>query len=212
MGLREARLTVVIASAGLASGAALVGYVTTGLSLGLGLASSVVLAGAVVSLAWRRLGPAMRDVLKQRAQLGCVVGVAATLAYDGVRLLVAAVFGLHVTPFAAIPLFGQAIIGGEASPEVRVAVGFTYHYLNGIAFSVWYVVLFRHHWWPLGVIWALVLEVAMLLIYPGWLAIGALLDEFTLMSMTGHLAFGATLGVLAQYVPATFGLGGFNRR
>jgi hypothetical protein len=196
---RDARLRLVVGSAGLATAAALVAYVATGLPLGLGLAFSIAVAGAVLSIAWRRLTPAMRTVLKDRARFGCVTGVAATLAYDGARLLVVAGFGLHVAPFAAIPLFGEAIIGGEAAPEVRAAVGVVYHYLNGIAFSVGYMVLFRYRAWPIGVAWALVLEAAMLAIYPGWLAIGALLDEFTLMSMSGHLAFGATLGLLGQY-------------
>jgi hypothetical protein len=64
--LRETRPTVVIAAAGLASGAALLAYVTTGLSLGLGLVLSDATAGVASSIAWRRLNPAMRDRVRQR--------------------------------------------------------------------------------------------------------------------------------------------------
>jgi hypothetical protein len=197
-GSRQGRLTAVIGLACLASGAAVVAHVATGVSLALGLLVATTVASGVGVAAWRRLRPPLRAEVKQRARYGLLSGVAATAAYDAARVLVVALLGFHVSPFAAIPLFGQAILGADASPAAQLATGFAYHYVNGIAFGVGYVVLFRYRRWWWGIGWALLLEAAMLTIYPGWLAIGALLDEFTVMSMTGHLAFGATLGVFGQ--------------
>ena len=38
----------------------------------------------------------------------------------------------------------------------------------------------------------------MLTVYPGWLDLQAVMAEFTLVSMIGHLSYGSILGVLSQ--------------
>ena len=41
----------------------------------------------------------------------------------------------------------------------------------------------------------------MLLVYPHWLPLGRVMGEFTIVSVSGHLAYGVTLGVLVQRLP-----------
>jgi hypothetical protein len=53
--------------------------------------------------------------------------------------------------------------------------------------------------WREGILWALGLELAMVAVYPGWLHIGALLEEFVAVSLIGHLAYGSVLGSLSRY-------------
>jgi hypothetical protein len=54
----------------------------------------------------------------------------------------------------------------------------------------------RH--WAYGVGWALLLELAMLTVYPIWLGLQAVLAEFTAVLVVGHLAYGSTLGWFSQ--------------
>jgi len=178
----------------LASGAALVVYILTGAPMALVLGVLVVLGGIIIGvLVW---GDAeRRSVWVTRVAVGVPAGLVATACYDASRWLLVEVAGFSASPFAAFPLFGQALAGG-AGDGGRTALGVAFHLLNGTAFGIAYTVWFgRRPFWT-GVLFAFVLEAFMLSLYPGWLDIRSI-REFTQMSVLGHLVYGTVLGLLA---------------
>lgn len=199
------RLTTLSAAA-MGSGAALVVTVITRVSLGLTLACAAVCVGAVGWHTWKRLPDAVHPVLLERVRTGLVAGLPATAAYDVARLALVRATGLRIWPFDTFPLFGQAILGSSAPHSATIIVGTMYHYLNGMCFSVGYSVLFRRRFFLWGVAWAMGLEALMLIVYPRWLpALNRVLGEFTAVSLTGHVAFGLTIGLVAQLAPFQWG-------
>jgi len=183
----------------LATGAALVVHILTGVSLGLALLATIVLVLAMGVLAWSRLTPAIRQQVRRRAIAGAISGVLATIVYDLSRLLLIDVFHYTFWPFDIFSIFGQAIAGTNLAPILITAIGVIYHYTNGILFSIAYVVLLaRRPWWT-GILWALGLEAFMLALYPGWLHIQAY-NEFVSLSMLGHIAYGIVLGITSKKI------------
>jgi hypothetical protein len=182
----------------LSTGAALLTYILFNISLGIGLLFAfAVIAGAI---AWRlaRMDSAQRKSFWQLIGKGAVIGLLATAAYDISRVFVVFVFGWNLSPFKAFPYFGQAIAGENLSYSTAFAVGAIYHVINGLFFSISYCLLFRGKHWIYGIFWALGLELLMFTIYPTWLNLDAVLVEFTVVSLSGHLIYGAVLGVLAR--------------
>lgn len=178
----------------LASGAALVGHLTIGLSLPLLWLTAVACgAGMAAVLALRAGGgvPARRLVV-----VGVVAGVAATLVYDISRLGVHAVGGFDAHPFKAFPLFGAAL-APSTSPTGQLVVGTAFHAVNGLGFGLAYTLLWGRRGVRAGIGFGLALEAAMVALYPSWLQLDAL-GEFLTMSVLGHLGYGATLGWSAQ--------------
>lgn len=177
----------------LISGASLVTYIYTGLPLPLVLAVLVLAAGAVAA-ALVLPDAALRQRWRQRLAVGVPVGLLATGAYDLSRWLLVEVLGFHASPFAAFPLFGQALLMGRGDGSVELVAGLAFHLLNGCAFGCAYAVWFGDRRWYWGIGFALGLEAFMLTIYPGWLDIRSI-REFTTMSVLGHVAYGTVLGV-----------------
>jgi hypothetical protein len=178
----------------LASGAALVVYILTGAPLALVLGVLVVLGGIVVGvLIWG--DEERRRMWLSRVVVGVPAGLVATACYDASRWLLVEVGGFSASPFAAFPLFGQALAGGPGDGS-RTAIGVAFHLLNGTAFGIAYTVWFGHRPFWTGVLFAFVLEAFMLSLYPGWLDIRSI-REFTQMSVLGHVVYGTALGLLA---------------
>jgi hypothetical protein len=187
------------------SGAALAVYAVSGVSMRLALALALAAGVFSVSTVWHRSDAEGRHALGRLLKTGVIAGLIATLAYDISRWTLVGVFGLSTSPFAALPLFGQVLIGSDVTPAITFVVGFLYHALNGISFATAYTVLFGHSGPIGGVLWALCLEVAMLAIYPGLLDIRSI-GEFTSISMFGHVMYGSALGWSARLLlahPAT---------
>ena len=192
------RLRLVAGAACCLSGVALVIHILTGSPLwlvltGLGFVFSfaVVLVSAGNRTQLARLGTLVKA--------GLVVGVIGTAAYDGSRWLLARFGGLELSPFEALPLFGQALLGQSNGETAVVVAGVAYHLLNGVAFGVAYVIWFGHRAWWWGVVFAFGLEAAMLAVYPGWLD-PASLAELTQISVVGHLAYGVTMGLVTRRI------------
>lgn len=190
-------LRLVAGAACFTSGAALVIHILTGSPLwlvltGLGFAFSLTIV--VISSGDRASLRRLASLLK----VGLVVGIAGTAAYDASRWLLVQVGGLQLSPFDALPLFGQALLGQSGEGSLVVAAGIGYHILNGIAFAVAYVIWFGQRAWWWGVVFALGLEAAMLAIYPGWLD-PASIAELTQISLLGHVAYGTTMGLVARW-------------
>jgi hypothetical protein len=201
--LDERRRHVLAAVAGgaafLASGAALVVHVVTGAPLPLVLA--MLVAGgalAVARLVWA--DPVTRRRWLVRLRVGVVTGAFATVVYDVSRWALVQVGGMHISPFKALPFFGEALLLGTpaASGAAHVA-GIAFHIVNGVAFGIAYTVWFGRRGVVWGIGFALGLEALMLTIYPGWLDIRAI-GEFTQLSVFGHVAYGIALGWTARHL------------
>jgi hypothetical protein len=189
---------VVLGVGALFSGAALLTTIVTHAPLSLTLAILFAFVSGVGYWRLRGLTPDQRRVVRQRAATGLLGGVLGVLAYDLTRLAVVTLFNFQIHPFDTFPIFGQLIIGGDKGPAQWV-VGTGYHYLNGVMFAVGLCILLPGRNWLFGVAWALGLEAFTLTFYPGWLHMSDIvLQEFTVVSMTGHLAYGTTIGLINQ--------------
>ena len=196
------KVAVVGAAVALSTGAGLVAYFVSGLSLPIGIGLALVVSATVGIVVWRRLDPPTRAVARRRAWVGLWAGIAATVAYDVTRFAVVAIFGLHVRPYAAIPLFGQLLIDVPADTRAALVVGLLYHVANGTCFAIAYTLLAGTRGVVAGIVFALVLEAFMLTFYPGWLNVQAI-GEFFSMTILGHVAYGATLGGLSRRLLAS---------
>ena len=179
-------------------GLGLVLWTLTGLSLK-EVGGIVALLGA---LAWTAglylLTPRQRTTVWKRVRTGITAGILATLAYDASRYLSVALVELSVQPFAALPIFGQLIIGPDHSRATLYVVGYMYHFfINGIGFAVAYTIFFRRPGPVTGILWALGLEAAMAVLYPQFLIIKQY-GEFLTMSVIGHVSYGVVLGLWAR--------------
>lgn len=195
---RHTKPQLILAIAAMASGIALVVAVVAKTSLALTLVCLGTFAGFTFTLKWLRIKPEERAVIKAKIVTGIAAGFIATLAYDLSRLLLVTVGGLKFWPFETFVLFGKLIIGESVSRTVAYAVGTAYHFMNGMMFAVAYNFLFGGRNWKFGVLWALGLEAAMFTLYPGWLNLKAVMKEFTIVSLSGHVVYGTVLGILSQ--------------
>jgi hypothetical protein len=191
------RVGVLGAAVALSTGVGLVVYFVSGLSLPIGIGVALLVTGTVGGLAWRRLDADRRALVRRRAGAGALAGLAATAAYDVTRFVVVTAFGLHVRPWAALPLFGQLLADVPADTAPAWVVGFGYHVANGVCFAIAYAMLAAPRGVWAGVAFALGLEAFMLTFYPGWLNVEAI-GEFFSMTILGHVAYGATLGSLCR--------------
>lgn len=186
-----------VAAPFLASGAALLVYIVSGVSLrwtflGLGLGAAATLAAVL-----RRMPAADRRRISRRVGVGALAGLIATVGYDVVRLGLVEFADLQLQPFEAWRLFGIALTDSGRSGTVVMVAGTLFHLFNGVAFGIAYTLAFGHRGAWAGIAWALVLEAVMVSVYPGWLGLKAL-EEFLSVSIVGHLVYGSLLGGLAK--------------
>jgi len=191
-------VALIFAALALASGVGLLAYFIAALALPIGIAIALVLMGTLAVAVWRRLPTADRELAGRRARVGFLAGLVATAAYDSTRLLVVWAFGLSVSPFAALPLFGQLLVGEALWGRLQWPAGIAYHLVNGVTFGIAYALIAAERGVLWGVAWALCLEAAMLAFYPGWLDVRAR-GEFFSMTLLGHVAYGATLGAMTRH-------------
>lgn len=189
---------VVLGVGALFSGAALVTTLLTHAPLSLTLG---ILFGFVAVMGGRRLSDLpdeARGTVRRRAATGLLAGLVGVAAYDLTRVILVHVLHYQLDPFGTWPIFGQLIIGGDRGTAQWI-VGAAYHYLNGVMFAVALCMLLPGRLWLFGVAWALGLEAFTLTFYPGWLNLhDIVLQEFTVVSMGGHVAYGTTIGIVNQ--------------
>ena len=65
-------------------------------------------------------------------------------------------------------------------------------------FGIAYAFLFGPRHWVVGIVFALLMEVIVFSLYPGWLDLDKVLKEFTIVSLTGHVAYGLALGLICN--------------
>jgi hypothetical protein len=194
--IRILRLVCFLFSMG--SGAALLLALITKRALGVILALFGVLALSTYLLVWPRLERHVKVNLKTSAITGALAGVFATLAYDLWRFMLVKFAGFQLNPFEALPLFGYLIAGPQTNRYIALSIGTLYHYLNGITFSIGYSFLLGRRDWRFAIAWALFLEAVMFTVYPGWIDLGAVRKEFTIVSLSGHIVYGVILGLMVN--------------
>jgi hypothetical protein len=193
----DLRRRLLLATAPLSTGAAVIVTILVWPD-SLLIPAAILLGGAAATatvVAWRLPGAA-RETIGRQVRIGLIAGAAATLTYDAVRYGLETLFTWSVDPFRAFTLFGQLLVGRNASPAALWVAGTAYHIINGLGFAIGYTLVVRRPGLVSAVIWGLVLETFTILLYPDWLGIRAV-GEFFSMSMVGHIAYGLVLGAVA---------------
>jgi hypothetical protein len=134
------RWQLVFGAAFLATGAALVTYIASGISLWLTALGASAIAGLTTRAIWRRLNESRRLLLKQRLISGLIAGLIATAAYDLSRFALIEITGIRFWPFDVFRVFGQALMGSAFGDGMTRTAGFLYHVANGLGFGVTYAV------------------------------------------------------------------------
>ena len=147
---------------------------------------------------WRQTPVVLRSILARRALIGAISGAMATLGYDLTRLILVNVLGFTFWPFDVFPIFGRLLLGAHTPIWIAQAGGLLFHYCNGTGFAVAFVFLFRRPGVLSGLIWAGILEIFMVALYPSWLDLSPM-GEFLSISMLGHATYGLLLGSFARY-------------
>lgn len=194
-----ARGRTIFAPLFLGSGAALLIFVASGVSLLAALGLVCTLAFIVGGIVWRKLTVTQRADLRTTIGVGFMTGLIATAAYDAARFLLIELTGIAFWPFDIFNVFGRALFGQAAQGSWVTAAGVAYHFTNGISFAIAYTILLGRRGILAGIGWALLLELFMVSVYPGWLGLKAL-NEFLQVSIFGHLVYGSVVGGLAKYL------------
>jgi hypothetical protein len=142
-------------------------------------------------------GSARRPLIVNRLRVGFVAGLIGLLAYNGARWVLGAL--LSSSPFYSIVIFGKLITAHPAESITATVAGWLYHISNGLTFGIIYTLIVGPARWWFGLAWGLVLELAMLMIYPAsTLLQPRALAPFVIVSLASHALFGAVIGVVAQ--------------
>jgi hypothetical protein len=136
--------------------------------------------------------------------VGLIGGALAVLTYDGVRLLLMKTAFTQFNSFASHYIFGSWITGKDINSTAAAIAGWTYHYWNGLAIALFYVLAFGRRHWLYAVGWAMFLEACMLGLFPMFMQVTNKLD-FIVLSMVGHICYGIVLGLIAQKYALNWG-------
>jgi len=138
-----------------------------------------------------------QHVFLDRLIVGAWGGIAATLAYDVVRLLLRASNLISFNPFQTHPAFGRLITGLPEETLTANIVGWTYHFWNGFGFGIMYTLIAGNARWFYGLAWAMFLEIGWLTALPSAVQL-RLSPEVVVVSFIGHGVYGISLGLIAQ--------------
>ena len=133
-----------------------------------------------------------------RFLVGITSGLVATLVYDASRWLLRSAFSISFDPFGAHPVFGKLMLGIPETEPTAIVSGWIYHFYNGIAFGLMYALIAGPAPWPWAVAWSFALELAMMASYPELMGVRLADPGFLFLSISGHLLWGITLGVMVQ--------------
>jgi hypothetical protein len=197
------RWQVICGAAFLSTGAGLLAYIASGISLLVTAVVSCALGGLAICVVAPRLSEGRRRLLNRRIAAGVVAGLLATVAYDLSRFALIELTGIRFWPFDIFRVFGQALIGDGFTDPVTRTVGFLYHVANGVGFGIAFTIWLGHRGVLAGIAFAMALELCMVTVYPGWLEMKAL-EEFLQVSVVGHLVYGVVLGYSARHFGNAF--------
>ncbi|MFI5891452.1 hypothetical protein ACIA5D_15215 [Actinoplanes sp. NPDC051513] len=147
--------------------------------------------------------------LRTRIRVGTVAGVLGVIGYDVVRIPFA-LAGQRV--FAPIESYGLLIADASSSSGLTSTLGWLYHLSNGVTFGIAYVAIAARRPWPLGVVWALLLEtVAVLSPFAARYGLSGHLVPIAIAYLA-HVFYGYPLGRLGHDLDGTEdALRGFGR-
>jgi hypothetical protein len=137
------------------------------------------------------------QVFLHRLLSGVWIGLAATLSYDGIRFFLRGVGIFNFDVFFSHRIYGNMISGFPPDSTIALAVGWAYHFWNGVTLAIMYTIVAGPAFWLYGLIWALLLEVAWLTALPSALNF-TLRGEVIAVSLIGHSVYGIALGLLSQ--------------
>lgn len=154
---------------------------------------------AIVAIAlWARRRHA--DLWK-RCVVGFWGGLAGTIAYDLYRVPFA-LSGTYV--FKPISIFGMWILDDPCMTPGAVWMGWLYHFSNGLSFGLIYAMVATGRSWGWGVVWGVFIELVVVLTpFAALFGITRAVMPIAI-AVSGHIAYGAALGWLAQHDGATF--------
>lgn len=188
----------VLGVAALASGAALVTHIVSGVSLRLALVLAAGIVALAVWLVCRRASPEGRAMVARRTRVGLGVGFVATVAYDLARVLLSRWDPSPYNPFEALWAFGVRLAGAGVPTGLVYTAGGAFHLVNGLSFGVAFCLLFARPGVLAGILWGFFLELFQLTLYPGWLDI-RFYREFVQISVLAHGVYGLALGLGCRY-------------
>jgi hypothetical protein len=187
----------IAAGCGVASGGALVVAILTDRPLWLSatfiLVPAFVCFVALTTIARRH----QQQLFLIRLEAGAIGGLVATLAYDVSRWAVEVTDLASTNSFVAMPHFGAGLTGLTIHDGAAIATGWVFHFVNGVGFGIAYMMVMAGRRWYWAVLYGLGLEVFMVALYPQWLGV-TLSREFLSVSIGGHIAYGAVLGIVAE--------------
>lgn len=141
-------------------------------------------------------GPGGRDPELARAlRLGAWGGLAGTLGYDLVRV---PMHYLGYRVFAPISAYGVWLLEADRSTGWSEAMGWLYHFSNGLTFGVMYALWLGRRHWVWGLLWGLCLE-SIILSTP-FARIFHMQGNYPAIAIAygAHLAYGFPLGYLVK--------------
>jgi hypothetical protein len=141
-----------------------------------------------------------RTQILGRLEAGFVAGLLGLVVYNAARWVVGTALAVKSSPFYSINIFGSLITGESGDSAAAIGFGWAYHVSNGITFGIIYALIAgpARWWWGLG--WGLILELAMLLIYPSSAILRPpSLAPFVATSLISHALFGAVIGIYTRW-------------
>jgi hypothetical protein len=144
-------------------------------------------------------GRAHRPLIINRLRVGFTAGLLGLVMYNGTRWLVATLLSVKSSPFYSIYIFGSLITGKPVDTLSAGIAGWLYHVSNGVTFAIMYTLVVGPGRWWFGLLWGLLLELAMLFVYPSSAILRPpVLAPFVVVSLVSHAMYGATIGVVAS--------------
>ena len=136
-----------------------------------------------------------REPLSRALIIGFVGGLLGSIAYDLIRI------PFHMAGqriFIPISTFGVWLAEADSSSRVTEAIGWTYHYWNGVTFGIMYALFMRHRHFGWAIVWAFLLET--IAIFSPFGRIFSLSGNYYAIGIAylGHVAYGLPLGWLVQ--------------
>ena len=157
---------------------------------------AIILMLVVGLYSWQRRLPFWR-----RLRAGLLAGALAVAAYDLIRYTVYKSAILSYYPFHAIPKLGALMTGQSPEASASLVAGWIYHFWNGFSFAIIYALALGPVRWGWGVLWAMLLEIGMVLSYPTFLDV-VFSAPFLAISWIGHIAYGTVLGLVVRRAAA----------
>lgn len=145
-------------------------------------------------------GRAERHAIMRRLSAGFAAGILGLAAYNLVRWIAGSLLAIHTSPFYSVYIFGSLITGQTRESALAIVLGWAYHISNGITFAIIYALLAGPARWHYGLLWGLVLEIAMLTIYPSsTLLRPPELMPFAIISLVAHASYGTVIGLYVHW-------------